>query len=143
MATITADLKSGFAVELRSGNHVWLADEPVEAGGTDTGPNPYDLLLSAVAACSCITLSMYCQRKGWALDSISAKYEHDKIHVDDCEDCDDELRGRIDRIRSEIFIEGDFDEIQRARLAEIAQRCPVHKTLVAGATFTTECIFVG
>ena len=143
MATITADLKSGFAVELRRGDHVWYADEPTDLGGTDTGPNPYDLLLSAVAACSCITLSMYCQRKGWELHSISAKYEHDKVHVDDCADCDDELTGRIDRIRSEIFIEGNFDDDQRARLTEIAQKCPVHKTLEHGATFTTECIFVG
>ncbi len=143
MATITADLKSGFAVELRSGDHVWHADEPVDAGGTDTGPNPYDLLLSAVAACSCITLSMYCQRKGWALHSISARYEHDKVHADDCEDCDDEVTGRIDRIRSEIFIDGDFDDEQRRRLTDIAQRCPVHKTVANGATFTTECVFVG
>ncbi len=143
MATITADLKSGFAVEIRQGDHVWYADEPTELGGTDTGPNPYDLLLSAVAACSCITLSMYCQRKGWALHSISAKYEHDKTHVDDCEDCDDELSGRIDRIRSEIFIEGDFDDEQRSRLIDVAQKCPVHKTVDNGVSFTTECIFVG
>ncbi len=143
MATVTADLKSGFVVELRHGDHVWYADEPLEAGGTDIGPNPYDLLLSAVAACSCITLSMYCQRKGWALHSISARYEHDKVHTDDCGDCDDDLKGRIDRIRSEIFIEGDFDDDQRARLTQIAQRCPVHKTVAAGAAFTTECIFVG
>jgi len=143
MATITADLKSGFAVELRDGDHVWYADEPLDAGGTDTGPNPYSLLLSAVAACSCITISMYCQRKGWTLHSISAKYQHDKVHADDCEDCDDNVSGRIDRIRSEIFIEGDFDDSQRARLTDIAQRCPVHKTVAAGAHFTTECIFVG
>ncbi len=143
MATITADLKSGFAVEIRQGDHVWYADEPTDVGGTDTGPNPYDLLLSAVAACSCITLSMYCQRKGWALHSISAKYEHDKVHVDDCEDCDSDLSGRIDRIRSEIFIEGDFDDEQRSRLIEVAQKCPVHKTVDNGVAFTTECIFVG
>jgi len=143
MATVTADLKSGFAVELRQGDHIWYADEPVDAGGTDIGPNPYDLLLSAIAACSCITLSMYCQRKGWALDSISAKYTHDKVHADDCGDCDEQVTGRIDRIRSEIFIEGSFDDAQRARLSDIAQRCPVHKTVAAGATFTTECIFVG
>jgi len=143
MATITADLKSGFAVELRDGDHVWYADEPVDAGGTDTGPNPYSLLLSAVAACSCITVSMYCQRKGWVLHSISAKYQHDKVHADDCEDCDGDVSGRIDRIRSEIFIEGEFDDQQRARLTDIAQRCPVHKTVAAGANFTTECIFVG
>ena len=143
MATITADLTAGYAVELRSGDHVWYADEPADLGGTDTGPDPYSMLLSAVAACTCITLSMYCTRKGWLLHSISARYEHDKVHVDDCSDCGDGLDGRIDRIRSEIFIEGDFDDEQRARLADIAQRCPVHRTVAEGAAFTTETVFVG
>ncbi|MEZ5245789.1 MAG: OsmC family protein [Acidimicrobiales bacterium] len=142
MATITADLTTGFAVELRAGDHVWHADEPSDLGGTDTGPTPYELLISAVAACTCITVSMYCQRKNWALHSISARYEIDKVHADDCGDCDDDATGYIDRIRSEIFIEGDFDDEQRERLADIAQRCPVHKTLDHGVSFTTETIFV-
>lgn len=143
MATITADLTTGFAVELRAGDHVWHADEPTDAGGTDTGPSPYELLLSAVGACTCITLSMYCQRKEWALHSISAKYELDKVHANDCEECDDDAKGFIDRVRSEIFIEGDFDEEQRARLTDIAQRCPVRKTLGHGVSFTIETVFVG
>lgn len=143
MATITADLSQGFAVELRAGNHVWTADEPTDLGGGDTGPTPYDLLLSAVAACTCITVSMYCQRKGWPLESISARYEHDKVHADDCAECDDGATGYIDTVRSEIFIEGDFDEEQRERLAQVAQRCPVHKTLDHGVTFTVETVFVG
>ena len=86
---------------------------------------------------------MYCQRKGWKLDSISAKYEHDKVHADDCDDCDDAAKGYIDRVTSEIFIEGDFDDEQRKRLSEIAQRCPVHKTIDHGVSFTIETIFVG
>ncbi len=143
MATITADLKSGFAVELRAGDHVWYADEPASLGGTDTGPNPYELLLSAVGACTTITISMYCQRKGWDLHSVSARYELDKIHIDDCADCEDDSTGYVDRVRSEIFIEGDFDEDQRKRLADIAQRCPVHKTVDHGVNFTTETVFVG
>jgi putative redox protein len=143
MATITADLKQGFAVELRDGTHLWKADEPEDAGGTDTGPTPYELLLSAVASCTAITVSMYCQRKGWPLHSISAKYEHDRVHADDCGDCDDAETGYIERIRSEIFIEGDFDDAQRQRLSEVAQRCPVHKTLERGVSFTTETVFVG
>ena len=77
MTTVTADLTSGFAVELRAGDHVWHADEPASLGGTDTGPNPYELLLSAVAACTTITISMFCQRKGWDLHSISARYDYD------------------------------------------------------------------
>ena len=143
MATITADLTNGFAVELRDEDHTWYADEPTHLGGTDTGPNPYSLLLGAVGACTAITLSMYCQHKGWDLHSVSARYEHDKVHADDCKDCDDDATGYIDRIRSEIFIEGTFDDDQRKRLSEIALKCPVHKTLDHGATFTTECIFVG
>jgi len=143
MAIITADLTEGFAVEIRDGDHVWRADEPTDLGGTDTGPNPYSLLLGAVAACTAITLSMYCKRKGWDLHSVSARYEHDKVHADDCADCDDDLKGYIDRIRSEIFIEGNFDDDQRKRLSDIAQKCPVHKTLTNGVEFTTECIFVG
>ena len=143
MATITADLTSGYAVELRAGDHVWYADEPTDMGGTDTGPNPYELLLSAVGACTCITISMYCQRKGWDLHSVSARYDHDKVHVRDCEDCTEGLDGVIDRIRSQIFIEGTFDEEQRERLSDIAQRCPTHRTVTGGAIFTTETVFVG
>ena len=143
MTTVTADLTSGFAVELRAGDHVWYADEPESLGGTDTGPNPYELLLSAVAACTTITISMFCQRKGWDLHSVSARYEFDRVHADDCDDCDADAEGRIDRVRSEIFIEGDFDDAARARLAEIAQKCPVHKTVDMGVSFTTETVFVG
>lgn len=147
MTAITADLKTGddtrFTVELRDGSHIWWADEPVEVGGADKGPNPYELLLSAVAACTAITVSMYCQRKGWLLHSVSARYEHDRVHASDCDDCEDASAGYIDRVRSQIFIEGDFDDSQRKRLAQIARRCPVHKTLDHGVTFTTETVFVG
>lgn len=143
MTTVTADLPTGYAVELRAGEHLWLADEPTSMGGTDTGPNPYELLLSAVAACTSITISMYCQRKGWDLHSVSARYDYDRVHVDDCADCDSDHAGHIERIRSEIYIDGDFDDDARAKLADIARRCPVHRTLEGGVTFTTECVFAG
>lgn len=143
MATITADLSQGFAVELRAGNHVWHADEPTDLGGSDTGPNPYELLLSAVGACTAITVSMFCRRKGWDLHSISAHYELDKVHADDCADCEDESKGYLERVRSQIFIEGDFDAEQREKLSDVARRCPVHKTLDHGVMFTTETVFVG
>ena len=143
MTTVTADLTSGFAVELRAGDHVWHADEPTSLGGTDIGPNPYELLLSSVAACTVITISMYCRRKGWDLHSVSARYDFDKVHASDCGDCDSADSGFVDRVRSEIYIEGDFDDAARARLAEIATRCPVHKTIDHGVTFTTECVFAG
>ena len=143
MTTVTADLTTGFAAELRAGDHVWFADEPESLGGTDTGPNPYELLLSSVAACTAITISVFCKRKGWDLHSVSARYEFDKVHADDCDDCEVDVEGRIERVRSEIFIEGDFDDAARERLAQIAQKCPVHKTIDLGVTFTTETVFVG
>ena len=143
MTTITADLTDGLACELRHDDHVWFADEPTDVGGTDTGPNPYALLLSAVAACTCITVSMFCKRKGWKLDSISARYEIDRVHADDCNECEDDATGYIDRVTSEIFIEGDFDDDQRKRLSDVARRCPVHKTLAHGVSFTVETVFVG
>ncbi len=136
MSTITADLTHGYDVEISNGRHTWRADEPPEVGGTDEGPTPYELLLGAVAACTCITLSMYAQRKEIAVTSISAQYTFDKIHADDCGFCDDEAQGFIDTVTSEIFVEGDFTEAQRTRLAEVATRCPVHKTLERGITFS-------
>jgi putative redox protein len=139
--TITADLTTGAVVELRNGRHVWTADEPLELNGTDTGPNPYELLLGALGACTCITISYYCQRKGWSLDSVSAKYSYDKIHADDCAHCDDEAQGFLHNVTAQIFMDGDLDDAQRARLTEIAQKCPVHRTLEAGLVFDETVIF--
>lgn len=141
MTTITADLTAGATVELRNGRHVWTADEPVDLNGADTGPSPYELLLGALAACTCITLSFYCQRKGWTLHAVSASYTYDRIHADDCEHCDDEATGFLHNVEAEIFIDGDLDEDQRARLAEIAKKCPVHKTLDQGMVFDETVTF--
>ena len=141
MATITADLISGTTVELRNGRHVWSADEPPELNGADTGPNPYEMLLGALGACTCITISYYCQRKGWDLHSVSATYTYDKIHADDCAHCDDDAQGFLHNVTAEIFMDGDFDDEQRARLAEIAKKCPVHRTLEAGLVFDETVIF--
>lgn len=133
MSTITAELTEGYAVALRtSSGHTWAADEPTEVGGTDTGPTPYELLLGALAACTTITVSMYAQRKGWSVDGIEVSYEHDRIHIDDCADCEAHHRGYIDRIVSQVTIRGDLDETQRKRLAQVAASCPVHKTLAKG-----------
>lgn len=141
MTTITADLTSGAAVELRNGRHVWHADEPLDVNGTDTGPTPYELLLGALGACTCITLSFYCQRKGWTLHAVSAQYTYDKIHADDCEHCDDDAYGFLHNVTAEIFIAGDFDDEQRARLTEITTKCPVHKTLAEGMVFNETVTF--
>ncbi len=141
MAQITATLASGTVVELTNGRHKWTADEPIEARGTDTGPNPYELLLSSLAACTCITVALYCQHKGLTLDSITATYDLTRIHAKDCEDCDDPKKGFIDKITSQVHIAGDFDEAQRKRLAEVAERCPVHKTLANGVVFSDNATF--
>lgn len=141
MASITADLTEGAVVELRNGRHIWTADEPVALDGTDTGPNPYELLLGALAACTCITISFYCKRKGWKLESVSATYTYDRIHADDCRHCDDDASGFMHSVTSEIFLDGDFDEAQRTRLEEIAKKCPVHRTLEAGLVFDDKVVF--
>lgn len=141
MSNISATLTSGMRVSMSNGRHEWLADEPIALGGTDTGPNPYELLLASLAACTCITLSFYCQRKGLSLESVNASYDFDRVHADDCADCDDPKSGFIDRISSNVEIKGDFDEAQRQRLAEIVERCPVHKTLANGVTFSDNATF--
>ena len=141
MPTITASLTSGTVVTISNGRHEWTADEPVAAGGTDTGPDPYELLLGSLAACTCATLSLYCQHKGLILKSISASYEFARIHADDCASCDDDASGMIDHITSNVHIDGDFDEAQQKRLAQIVGRCPVHKTLANGVQFEDNATF--
>ncbi len=141
MAQITAILTSGMVVELSNGRHDWRADEPLSAGGTDAGPNPYELLLGSLAACTCITISWYCQHKKIPLESVSTTYDFSRVHADDCKDCDNPDKGFIEKITSNVHIEGDFDEAQRKRLAQIAQRCPVHKTLAHGVKFEDNASF--
>ncbi len=143
MAQITAKLTSGMVVELSNGRHDWRADEPLSAGGTDTGPNPYEMLLGSLAACTCITISWYCQHKKIPLESVSTTYDFSRVHADDCKDCDIPDKGFIEKITSNVHIEGDFDEAQRKRLAQIAQRCPVHKTLAHGVEFEDNASFSG
>ncbi len=142
MTSITAELLSDFRVDITNGTHTWRADEPVDLGGDNTGPNPYDLLLGSLAACTSITLSMYAKRKNIDISSLSVEYSYDKVHANDCEQCDDSHSGMVDRVTSRIFIDGDFDDETRKRLEQIAQRCPVHKTLEKGIVFD-ETVFAG
>jgi putative redox protein len=141
MSQITAELKSGTVVRLSNGRHDWTADEPLGAGGTDAGPNPYELLLGSLAACTCVTISMYCRHKGMNLQSIHASYEFSNVHADDCKDCDDSEKGFIEKITSNINIRGDFDDAQRKRLTQIVGRCPVHKTLGRSVGFEDNTTF--
>jgi putative redox protein len=141
MSQITAELYSGLSVRLSNARHSWSADEPVDAGGTDTGPNPYELLLSSLAACTCLTIAMYCRHKSMTLKSIHATYEFDNIHADDCANCGDDTKGFLERITSNVRISGEFDEAQRKRLAQIVTRCPVHKTLARSVAFRDNTSF--
>ena len=126
----------GVLTQVRAGGHDLLADEPVSAGGTDRGPTPYDFLLVSLGSCTAMTLRLYARRKGWPLESVEITLEHDRIYAEDCADCETR-EGRVDRVRRAIVIEGDLDEAQRQRLMEIADRCPVHRTLKNEVTVET------
>lgn len=117
-----------FTVAITAGHHTWLGDEPVTVGGDDLGPDPYQMLTAALGACTAMTLRMYANHKQWPLKKASVTLTHAKIHAQDCAECDTRS-GQIDRIERRIHIEGDLDDAQRARLMEIADKCPVHRTL--------------
>ncbi len=126
-----------FAQKIAAGPHALRADEPVEYGGDDTGPGPYDLLLAALGACTSMTVRMFAERKGWPLDRVSVTLAHEKIHAKDCADCETR-EGRVDRIVRRLALEGNLDGAQRARLFEIADKCPVHRTLTSEVSIVTE-----
>ncbi len=132
MATVTASLRSGTRVSISARQFVWLGDEPTGAGGTDEGPNPYEILLGGLAACIAVTLRLYANYKGISLDGVDVALEYDRVHADDCAECLDPKSGMLEVIRSQVRIHGSFDEAQRKRLAQVAERCPVHKTLTNG-----------
>jgi len=106
------------------------------AGGSDTGPNPYDFLLAALGACTSMTLRLYAEHKKLPLDKISVRLSHRRIYAADCEDCETR-EGKLDRIEREISLHGELDATQRKRLLEIADRCPVHRTLTSEISIQT------
>jgi uncharacterized OsmC-like protein/alpha-beta hydrolase superfamily lysophospholipase len=122
--------------EITAGAHRFRADEPVTAGGGDSGPNPYDLLLAALGACTAMTLRLYAERKALPLDRVTVKLRHAKIHAADCATCE-AREGMIDHIERGILLEGTLDADARARLLEIADKCPVHRTLTSEIDITT------
>ena len=125
---VVARTGEGLRTEIEADGHPMIADEPESLGGTDAGPTPYDYLLAALGGCTTITLRMYADRKGWPLESVTVRLSQDTIHARDCEECETR-EGRINRIEREIELEGPLDEAQRRRLLEIADMCPVHRTL--------------
>ena len=128
---------SGFAQRIVVGPHELLSDEPVEAGGTATGPGPYDLLLAALGSCTSMTISLYARRKKWPLKNIVVELSHSKLHASDCENCVTKERF-LDRIDTKIHLEGNLTAEQHCRLLEIASRCPVHRTLASEVIIRTE-----
>jgi putative redox protein len=117
-----------FAQLVTMGKHRLRADEPVAVGGDDSGPGPYDLLLAGLGACTSMTVRMYAAQKKWPLERVTVDLKHDKVHATDCAECETR-EGKVDRIERVLTLEGDLDEAQRARLLEIANKCPVHRTL--------------
>jgi len=117
-----------YRTDVYAGPHRLTGDEPKDAGGTDTGPNPYGLLTAALGACTAITVRMYADRKQWPLKSIKVRLSHDKIYAQDCAECENK-EGKIDNFERELEFEGELSPEQRLRLLEIADKCPVHNTL--------------
>jgi len=119
-----------FQQEVTVGAHRFLADEPREVGGLDSGPGPYDLLLAGLGACTAMTLRLYAERKSLALERVTVRLNHSRIHAADCADCETK-EGMLDRIERAITLRGTLDAEQRRRLLEIADKCPVHRTLTS------------
>ncbi len=127
-AGATARNSGGFVTRLESRGIVLAADEPSEAGGTETGPTPYDYLAMALASCTVMTMRAYADRKGWQIGELGAHVEHDRVHANDCRDCE-HGSGRIDRLHRTLDLPEDVTDEQRDALVRIADRCPVHLTL--------------
>lgn len=123
-------LTGRYTQNMRSGRHVLVADEPGNVGGNDTGPGPYEYLLMGLGACTSMTIRMYAERKQLPLKRVKVRLGHQKIHADDCSDCETR-EGKVDEITREIILEGDLTDEQRLKLLEIANRCPVHRTLTS------------
>ena len=128
MAEVIVHSSGNLRQQIDAGAHTFYADEPTDAGGDNAGPNPYELLLAALGACTSMTLLMYARRKQWPLEDVAVRLSHRRDYARDCADCD-EKPAQIDLIERRITLIGQLDAQQRARLLEIAEKCPVHRTL--------------
>lgn len=136
---VTETKEGKFQNAVRVGRHSLIADEPDSVGGHDTGPTPYDYLNIALGACTSMTIRMYADFKKIPLNRVSVNVTHNKVHAEDCAECevDDNTKGKIDRFERSVKLEGDFDEETRQKMLKIADKCPVHKTLEANAAIVT------
>jgi uncharacterized OsmC-like protein/alpha-beta hydrolase superfamily lysophospholipase len=136
-AVVVRETRAGrFQQAVTVGPHRFLADEPVRSGGLDTGPSPYDYLLAALGACTAMTLRLYAERKALPLDRVRVSLTQAKIHAEDCQTCETK-EGMIDRIERTITVEGKLNDEQRASLMQIADKCPVHRTLTSEVEIRT------
>lgn len=120
--------KEGYTTRMKAGIHNLTADEPEKAGGENFGPSPYEFVSAGLAACTSMTLQMYARRKEWPLESVETHVDYDKDYAADCLQCENE-NARIDTFRRSLILKGDLDDVQKKKLLEIAEKCPVHKTL--------------
>ena len=138
-AVVVRGSGAGLVQEIHAGRHRLVADEPVSAGGTDAGPSPYDLLIAALGACTSMTVGMYARRKSWPLEEITVRLRHSKIHATDCAECETK-EGMLDRIERDLHFTGPLTDEQRSKLLEIANKCPVHRTLTSEIDIETRIV---
>ena len=136
---ITAQSSTNVQIRIKSGRHELIADEPLDIGD-DTGPDPYSLLLSSLAACTIMTVKMYAGRKNWPLEDVKITLSTHKVHAKDCEDCESDPNAKVDVIERQISFKGDLTQDQIDRLSDIASKCPVHRTLTSETVIRTEVL---
>jgi putative redox protein len=137
MADVIVTSLANLQNEVRYGeNHILITDEPVEAGGEDAGPDPYTLLLAALGSCISMTVTLYARRKAWPLERVTVRLRKERIHANDCVECTHTTEGYVHRIQRAVSFAGELTDEQRARLQEIAHKCPVHRTLTSEIVIT-------
>jgi putative redox protein len=137
---VVSSIGKGLAQRIRAGRHELRADEPIPSGGSDSGPDPYSLLLAALGACTSMTLRMYADRKGWPLEGVTVRLSQTHIHARDCAECENKDDARVARITRELELSGPLTAEQKQRLVEIAERCPVHRTLMGQREIVTRLV---
>ena len=134
--TVKVTVGQDYSAHVTVGAHTLIVDEPLHAGGKALGPDPYSYILSALGACTAITVRMYANRKNWPLEKVEVTLRHDHLHTQDCDNCEDPA-SRLDKITKELKLYGNLTEEQKHRLEIISSKCPIQKTLAAGIAIET------